>query len=216
MKITIKTIIVSAAMFIASSGQMKAQGIPVYDNTNFISLIKQIFESAKQTSEMIKTVKFLKKAKETIEKVNNAVKQYEAVKEITENNKALVNMVKSDLKGILNSPYIHRDEVDAVSNAFNSVIDGSLQNLEFMNQVLSNDFLKLNDAERLTLLEAQRDDSKKMVADIALKNKRYKMIISFREMQDKINNRKPTIKTDTYVFIHRIGICGCRFSDHQG
>ena len=190
MKITIKTIIVSASMFIAFSGQMKAQGIPVYDNTNFISLIKQIFESAKQTSEMIKTVKFLKKAKETIEKVNNAVKQYEAVKEITENNKALVNMVKSDLKGILNSPYIHRDEVDAVSNAFNSVIDGSLQNLEFMNQVLSNDFLKLNDAERLTLLEAQRDDSKKMVADIALKNKRYKMIISFREMQDKINNRE--------------------------
>lgn len=190
MKISIKTIIVSASMFIASSGQMKAQGIPVYDNTNFISLIKQIFESAKQTSEMIKTVKFLKQAKETIEKVNNAVKQYEAVKEITENNKALVNMVKSDLRGILNSPYIHRDEMDAVSNAFNSVIDGSLQNLEFMNQVLSNDFLKLNDAERLTLLEAQRDDSKKMVADIALKNRRYKMIISFREMQDKINNRE--------------------------
>ena len=59
-----------------------------------------------------------------------------------------------------------------------------------MNQVLSNDFLKLNDAERLAILEAQRDDSKKMVADITLKNKRYKMIISFRQMQDKINKRE--------------------------
>ena len=190
MKITIKTIIVSVFLVIASTGQMSAQGIPVYDNTNFLSLIKQLFESAKQTSEMIKTVKFLKQAKETIEKVNSAVAQYEAVKEINENNEALVIMVRNDLRGILNSPYIHPDEIDAVSNAFNTIIDGSLRNLEFMNQVLSNDFLKLNDAERLEILEAHRDDSQKMIADITLKNKRYKLIISFREMQDRINNRE--------------------------
>ena len=190
MKITIKTIILSVFLVIASTGQTKAQGIPVYDNTNFLSLIKQLFESAKQTSEMIKTVKFLKQAKETIEKVNSAVAQYEAVKEINENNEALVNMVRNDLRGILNSPYIHPDEIDAVSNAFNTIIDGSLRNLEFMNQVLSNDFLKLNDAERLEILEVHRDDSQKMIADITLKNKRYKLIISFREMQDRINNRE--------------------------
>ena len=190
MKITIKTIIISVFLVIASTGQISAQGIPVYDNTNFLSLIKQLFESAKQTSEMIKTVKFLKQAKETIEKVNSAVAQYEAVKEINENNEALVNMVRNDLRGILNSPYIHPDEIDAVSNAFNTIIDGSLRNLEFMNQVLSNDFLKLNDAERLEILEAHRDDSQKMIADITLKNKRYKLIISFREMQDRINNRE--------------------------
>ncbi|PKA99607.1 hypothetical protein B0O79_3321 [Flavobacteriaceae bacterium MAR_2009_75] len=190
MKITIKTIIISVFLVIASTGQTKAQGIPVYDNTNFLSLIKQLFESAKQTSEMIKTVRFLKQAKETIEKVNSAVAQYEAVKEINENNEALVNMVRNDLRGILNSPYIHPDEIDAVSNAFNTIIDGSLRNLEFMNQVLSNDFLKLNDAERLEILETHRDDSQKMIADITLKNKRYKLIISFREMQDRINNRE--------------------------
>ena len=190
MKITVKTIIISVFLVIASTGQMRAQGIPVYDNTNFLSLIKQLFESAKQTSEMIKTVKFLKQAKETIEKVNSAVAQYEAVKEINENNEVLVNMVRNDLRGILNSPYIHPDEIDAVSNAFNTIIDGSLRNLEFMNLVLSNDFLKLNDAERLEILEAHRDDSQKMIADITLKNKRYKLIISFREMQDRINNRE--------------------------
>ncbi|MGB6150381.1 MAG: conjugal transfer protein, partial [Pricia sp.] len=80
--------------------------------------------------------------------------------------------------------------IDAVSNAFNSIIDGSLRNLEFMNQVLSNDFLKMTDAERLAILEGHRDDSEKMIADVTLKNKRYQMIISFREMQEKINNRE--------------------------
>jgi hypothetical protein len=190
MKITVKTIIVSTFLLLASTGHIKAQGMPVYDNTSFISLVKQLVESAKQTSEMIKTVEFLKQAKETIEKVNNAVKQYEAVREINQNNEALVNMVRRDLRDILNSPYIHPNEIDAVSNAFNTIIDGSLRNLEFMNQVLSNDFLKLNDAERLAILETQRDDSQKMVADITLKNKRYKLIISFREMQNKVNNRE--------------------------
>ena len=190
MKTKIHKIVIAGLLLLATTGQLKAQGFPVYDNTNFISLIKQLFESAKQTSEMIKTVKFLTQAKETIEKVNSAVAQYEAVKEINENNEALVNMVRNDLRGILNSPYIHPDEIDAVSNAFNTIIDVSLRNLEFMNQVLSNDFLKLNDAERLEILEAHRDDSQKMIADITLKNKRYQLIISFREMQDRINNRE--------------------------
>ncbi len=185
-----RKLILSFMLLMAMTIKSSAQGIPVYDNVGFISLVKQIFESAKQTSEMIKTVKFMKQAKEAIDKVNDAVKQYEAVKEITANNEVLVNMVRSDLRGILNSPYIRRDEVDAVSNAFNTIIDGSLRNLEFMNQVLSNDFLKLNDGERLAILEKHRDDSKKMVADVTLKNKRYQMIISFREMQDKINNRE--------------------------
>jgi len=183
-------LILSALLVITMEAKGSAQGIPVYDNVGFISLVKQIFESAKQTSEMIKTVKFMKQAKEAIDKVNDAVKQYEAVKEITANNEALVNMVRNDLRDILNSPHIHRDEVDAVSSAFNTIIDGSLRNLEFMNQVLSNDFLKLNDGERLAILEKHRDESKKMVADITLKNRRYKMIISFREMRDKINNRE--------------------------
>lgn len=190
MKIKIRILLILLTITFLLSGRAKAQGLPVYDNTNFVSLVKQLFESAKQTAEMIKTVQFLKDAKEAIEKVNNAVQQYEAVREITENNEALVHMVRNDLRGILNSPYIHPDEIDAVSNAFNSIINGSLNNLEFMQQVLSNNFLKMTDAERLAILEAQRDESKKMVADITLKNKRYKMIISFREMQDKINNRE--------------------------
>lgn len=190
MKKTSVTVLLILALALLIPKSALAQGMPVYDNTSFISLVKQLVESAKQTSEMIKTVQFLKDAKETIEKVNNTVKQFEAVREINQNNQALVTMVRNDLRGILNSPYIHPDEIEAVSNAFNTIIDGSLRNLEFMNQVLSNGFLKLNDAERLAILEAHRFDSKKMVADITLKNKRYKMIISFRKMQDKINNRE--------------------------
>ena len=55
-----------------------AQGMPVYDNTNFISLAKQLVESAKQTTNLLKTVEFLKQQKERIEKVSNVIQQLDA------------------------------------------------------------------------------------------------------------------------------------------
>lgn len=187
-----KLITLMIALVIANflPGRATAQGMPVYDNTNFVSLIKQLVEAGKQTAEMLKMVNHLKAVKEKLEKVNNAVKQYKAVREITENNQELLDMVNRDLREILNSPYIEPDEIDAVSSSFNTIIETSLENLDFMGQVLSSDFLNMSDGERLEILEAQREESKKMVADIQLKNKRYRMVISFREMQAKINNRE--------------------------
>ena len=176
-------------LVLTSNSPMAAQGLPVYDNTNFLSLAKQLLESAKQTAELLKMVEHFQAVKEKIEKVNNAVKQYQAVREITRNNEKLFQMVNRDLRAILNSPYIQPDEIQAISRAFNGIIDQSLSNLEFMNQVLSNDFLNMSDAERLEVLEQHRRASQKMVAEIRLKNIRYRTVISFREMKDKINNR---------------------------
>jgi len=39
----------------ATGTHIMAQGMPVYDNTNFISLTKSLIESAKQTSELPRT-----------------------------------------------------------------------------------------------------------------------------------------------------------------
>jgi hypothetical protein len=167
-----------------------AQGMPVYDNTNFISLGKQLIESAKQTAELLKMVDELNTIREKIEKVNNAVKQYRAVRDITRNNEQLFEMVRDDFREILNSPYIRGDEVETISNAFNGIIEHSLDQLEFMGQVLSSDFLNMTDAERLEILEAQREASEEMVADIQLKRRRYDLVISFRKFQDKINQRE--------------------------
>jgi len=167
------------------------QGMPVYDNTNFISLAKQLVESAKQTAELLKMVEQLNAVREKIEKVNNAVRQYQAVRDITRNNERLFEMVRDDLREVLNSPYIHGDEVETISNAFNGIMEHSLDQLDFMGQVLSNDFLNMTDAERLDILEAQREESQKMLADIKQRKKRYDMIITFRKMQALIKDRKP-------------------------
>jgi hypothetical protein len=186
----IKTLGLTIAFTLLLPAGAACQGMPVYDNTNFVSLIKQLVESGKQTAELLKMVQHLKEAKEKLEKVNNAVRQYQAVRDITSDNQRLVDLVRNDLREILNSPYIHPDEVGIISRDFDAIIENSLSQLEFMGQLLSNDFLNMTDAERLTILEGHRKSTRQMVADIRIKRKRYTLVISFREMRDRINNRE--------------------------
>lgn len=166
------------------------QGLPVYDNTNFISLAKQLLESAKQTAELLKMVEHLQNAREKLEKVNNAVRQYRAVREITRNNEQLLRMTREDLRQLLSSSYIRRYEVEAVSGAFNDIVESSLSNLEFIGQVLTSDFLNMDDAQRLEILEAHRETSDQLLADLELKKRRYELVISFRKMQELVNHRE--------------------------
>lgn len=185
-----KTKILVLAMALLFSLNIKAQGMPTYDNTNFISLVKQLIESGKQTANIIKTVKFLKTQKENIEKVNNVVKQLKAVREIGRNNQRLINVMQDDLRDILDSPYIKPDEITRVSESFTAIVENSLDTMDFIDEILSSDYLKMTDAERAEILKEKELESKEMVSNIKTKTRRYKDIISFRKMQDKVNNRE--------------------------
>ena len=190
MKNKLKKLMLSIAFLILVSATGTGQGMPVYDNTNFISLAKSLIESAKQTSQLLKTVQFLKTQKENIEMVNNVVKQLKAVRELTQNNQRLFDIVRNDLRTILNSPYIKPEEITRVSNSFNAIIESSLEDLDYISQILSSYSLKMTDAERAEILKEKELKSKEMVAEIEQKTKRYQDIISFREMQSKINQRE--------------------------
>ncbi|MEO2073439.1 MAG: conjugal transfer protein [Zunongwangia sp.] len=185
-----KILIIATAFVLLLPARAACQGMPVYDNTNFISLVKQLLESGKQTSQLIKSVKFLKDAKESIEKVSNVVRQLNAVQEIGENNQRLIAVMQNDLQDILNSPYIKPEEVTRVTESFENIVQNSLDTMNFIDQILSSDYLKMSDAERAEILKQKEKESQEMVSTINLKTKRYKDIISFRKMQDKINNRE--------------------------
>ncbi|MBJ7881606.1 conjugal transfer protein [Gelidibacter salicanalis] len=191
-KTKIKTILFSLFFTVAFLLPARAacQGMPTYDNTNFISLVKQLIESGKQTANIIKTVEFLKTQKENIEKVNDVVKQLNAVREIGSNNQRLLKVMQNDLRDILDSPFIKPDEVSRVSQSFTAIVENSLDTLDFIDEILSSDYLKMSDAERTAILKEKELESREMVSNIKTKTKRYRDIISFRKMQDKINNRE--------------------------
>lgn len=192
MKNTIKKIFLSAILLILVSATGTGQGMLVYDNTNFISFTRSLIESAKQTSQLVRTVQFLKQQKENIEKVNNVIRQLKAVQELARNNQRLFDIVQHDLRDILNSPYIKQDEVNRVSQSFNAIIENSLESLDYIDQILSSGSLKMTDAERAAVLKEKELQSKEMVAEIESKTKRYREIIAFREMQAVINGREAT------------------------
>ena len=182
--------ILALILAISLSGRATAQGMPVYDNTNFISMTKSLLESAKQTSELLKTVEFLKEQKDNIVKVNNTIKQLKALRELARNNEILFRTVQNDLRDILNSPYIKAGEVEQVSKAFEQIMDTAIDDLDFVYQILSSDFLKMTDAERTAIWMEKKVQSQEMVAELEVKTRRYREIISFRRMQDIINNRE--------------------------
>ena len=190
MKIKIGTIVVILTIAFLLPARAACQGMPTYDNTNFISLVKQLIESGKQTANIIKTVKFLKTQKENIEKVNDVVRQLKAVREIGRNNQRLIDVMQDDVRDILDSPYIKPDEVARVSESFTAIVENSLDTMDFIDEILSSDYLKMSDAERAEILKQKELESKEMVSNIKTKTRRYKDIISFRKMQDKVNNRK--------------------------
>ncbi|MDG1573301.1 conjugal transfer protein [Robiginitalea sp. M366] len=185
-----KRIVILAVLILTFSAQSAAQGMPVYDNTNFISLTKSLFESAKQTAELLKTVEFLREQKDNIVKVNAVIRELKAASELTRNHQRLFKTVRGDLRQILSSPYIHPDEVSRISSSFEAIMTTAIDDLELINHILSSDFLKMSDAERTSLLLTKERQSQEMVAEITQKTERYRDIIAFRRMQDLINNRE--------------------------
>lgn len=171
-------------------GRATAQGMPVYDNTNFISFMKSLLESGKQTSQLMQTVKFLKKQKENVDKVNDVIKQLKAVKELANSNQRLFDIVQDDLRDIFSSPHIRPDEVSRISDSFNGIIENSLSGMDYIEQILSSDNLRMSDAERAAILKEKELQSKEMVIEIEAKTRRYREIIAFREMQAVINGRE--------------------------
>ena len=184
------TLIVVMAIALLLPARAACQGMPVYDNTNFISLVKSLVESAKQTANLVKTVNFLKAQKENIEKVNSVIQDLKAVREIGRNNQRLISVMQNDLRDILDSPYIEPDEVTRVTESFDAVVENSLATMDFIDEILSSDHLKMSDAERAEVLKQKELESQEMVNDVRLKTRRYQEIISFRKMQDRINNRE--------------------------
>ncbi|MFS4418571.1 conjugal transfer protein [Maribacter sp. 2307ULW6-5] len=172
------------------SEPMAAQGLPVYDNTNFLSMAKSLVESSKQTVELLKTVRFLKEQKDNIVKVNDVLRELKAMREMAKNHETLFRTVQGDLRDILNSPYIRPEEIRQVSTSFELIMTTALDDLDFINVILTSDLLKMSDAERTAILKEKEMASQEMVAEITKKTARYQDIISFRRMQDRINNRE--------------------------
>lgn len=190
MKNALKKIVISSLFIFLIKGHGVAQGMPVYDNTSFITLTKGLVEAANQTAKLVKTVQFLKEQKDRIVKVANAVKTVKEVEQLIRANAQLIRKVNRSINTIINSEYISSNEVSIITDAFSGIIDASVEDVNFVQKILSSNFFKMTDAERLKIISERKKATQTLNAQIDAKISTYSDIISFREMQDKINNRE--------------------------
>jgi len=185
-------LLITAFLVVLSKNHSMAQGMPVYDNTSFITLTKGLVEAANQTAKLVKTVQFLKEQKDRIVKVTNAVKTVKEVEQLIRANTQLIQKVNRSINTIINSEYISPDEVTTITDAFSGLIDASIEDVNFVQKILASNFFKMSDAERLKIISERKKATQTLNSQIDAKINRYHDIISFREMQDQINHREIT------------------------
>ena len=93
----------------------------------------------KQISSSLQKLALPKEQKENIDKVSNVIKQLKALKELAKNNERLFNVVKDDLRAILDSPFIKPEEIERITNSFNAIIDNAIKDVNFISEILSSD-----------------------------------------------------------------------------
>jgi len=85
--------------------------------------------------------------------VSPPVRDYVKVQRIIANEAALVNEYQSAKSYFVTSAHFGPAELDALTAIYSPLLDGSLRNLEELTDVLSDNTLRMSDAERLSAID---------------------------------------------------------------
>lgn len=135
-------------------GVAQIGGSVVFDPTQASNMSTQIANTTQQIGQLEKSLEYMKKASETLNKVNGYVRDVSTVTEITNMYKESVSIasrVRTDAQRIKN-PNTRKRVLTNVSQLLTSLTSG----VAFVNKILTNDFFKMTDKERLELLNTER------------------------------------------------------------
>lgn len=166
------------------------QGLPVYDNTNFIALGQQLLSMAKQTAEVIKTVNFLREQKERIEQVSNAVKDFNTVARLIKRNQQIYNILNNDLKNLISNPLVTPREAKLLYDRVERLYQITEGDIVLIQKILTSNFLKMEDTERMDKLREAEVRADQTFAQLTVEIKDYNTIVEFREFQQAVDEAR--------------------------
>lgn len=126
----------------------------VYDPTNATNMKTQISTSGKQLAQLQKSVEYMKKASDRLNKVSGYIRDMRDLQDISKMYKESISMVTkirnniSKIKSNSRKKIILNDVQDALSTINESV--------GFINKILSNDFFSMSDKDRMELINEER------------------------------------------------------------
>lgn len=186
MKKTLLTLVFTATISISSFGQ----GMPVYDNTNFLAFGQQLIAMASQTGEIVKTVNFMRDAKEKIEQVNNAVRNLNTVARLIERNQEIYRILNDDLRVIISNPLITPREASLLYDKVERLWDITQEDVALIQQILTSNLFNMEDSERMDKIRAAEKQADETFVTLTIELKDYRTIVEFREFQQAVDNAR--------------------------
>ena len=158
-----KKIIFFMLLSFGSYAYSQIGAMATYDASANASLINQIQESARQTAELQKQFNLLKEAKDRIEQVSGAIQQLGQLQNIINEQRAAISNANK-ITTIISET---RRKTDLSGISYNlSRIQSSITTVQ---KLLDNGIFKMQDSERMDLINKQYQEVKSSSANITVK-----------------------------------------------
>ncbi|MDJ1497600.1 DUF4134 family protein [Cytophagaceae bacterium DM2B3-1] len=95
----------------------------------------------------------VQEAKELFEEIRNGIKTYQRVKDIVNNQKYMLNRSVASIKYLKNSKYLTPEQVSSQLKMYTYFIERMGENVTSLTNILSQSFFKMNDAERMDVID---------------------------------------------------------------
>lgn len=181
-----KTLLTSIFTIMLSFGSF-GQGMPVYDNTNFLAFGQQLLAMASQTGEIIKTVNFMADAADRIEQVNNAVRNLNTVTRLIQRNQEIYRIMNDDLRRIISNPLITPREATILYDKVERLWDITQEDVALIEQILTSNLFNMEDSERMDKIRTAERQADETFNLLTIELKDYSTIVEFREFQQAVD-----------------------------
>ena len=156
--------------------------MPVTDATANASLVQQISQGAQKLKQGAESLKFLKDAKDAVEKVNNVLRDYQDLKEIYTMQQYMLENTTRNIKAFKATGLLTPSEMTDLYNNYNLLLDATSKTIEGLNAVVSDGILKMGDGERLQYIRQLKQDMSVSVAESQRISKKYWLFAETRAL----------------------------------
>ena len=166
-----KKVIIMGVFLAPFLGFAQLTGNVVYDPTQAANMTQQISNTSQQISQLDKSLDYMKKASDQIEKVNSYVRAIDQLTEITaiyQDAVKLAGQIRQNLPKVKS-----RESQSRILKNVSETLTSLQRSINLVSKVLSNDFFKMTDRERMELIKEERH--KVLMKRVRLYNVLYSM-----------------------------------------
>jgi uncharacterized membrane protein YdfJ with MMPL/SSD domain len=160
-----------------------SQASVVTDPGSYGYLAETAAQAANTVTQVKKQLDILEEARETIAKVNSALRELILIDDIIQSQAYVIKYSQDSYRRFEQSKAFTPGELANILITFNNIVVMSSQNIKIANAVSQDKLLKMNDAERLNRLEKVSQDLRSLANDILIMESRFNTIMQKKILQ---------------------------------